>query len=146
MTAKDADFKIETIPDYCPVDPDFHAASPIQYLRDCVSNSGHEVRSIPEACAQDLGKRIEWTGAGGSCFLGIVVDQADTVISEFWGTRKGIRAWMETSWPHLRAHYVPMVHSSNVARRGKPRLRSKSQGGRGARRNARGAMAACAGW
>jgi hypothetical protein len=72
-------------------------------------------------------KRIEWTGAGKGHFLGIVVDQANEVISEFWGTRKEILAWMEASWPHLRANYVPMVDTSNAARRGKPRLRSKNQ-------------------
>jgi hypothetical protein len=82
-------------------------------------------------------KRIEWTGAGRGHFLGIVVDQANEVISEFWGTRKEILAWMEASWPNLRANYVPMVHTSSIARRVKPRLRNKNQAGQGS-----GAMAA----
>jgi hypothetical protein len=86
----------------------------------------------------DQEKRIEWTGAGRGHFLGIVVDQADEVISEFWGTRKELLAWMEAYWPHLPSNYVPMVDTSNVARRGKPRLRSKNQAGRGS-----GTMAAC---
>lgn len=80
-----------------------------------------------KACAPGPGKRIEWTGAGGDYFLGIVVDKADKVIAEFWGTRKEILAWMETSWPHLRANYVPMVYSSIVKPSGKARTRGRSQ-------------------
>jgi len=56
------------------------------------------------------GKRIEWTGAGGDYFLGIVVDQEDEVIAERWGTRQEILAWMETSWPQLPTKYAPMVY------------------------------------
>jgi plastocyanin len=47
MGTKDVYLKIETIPDYCPVDPDSHAAAPIQYRRDCARNPGHEDGSIP---------------------------------------------------------------------------------------------------
>jgi hypothetical protein len=47
MGTKDVYFKIETIPDYCPVDPDTHAAALIQSRRDCVRNAGHEDTSIP---------------------------------------------------------------------------------------------------
>ena len=68
------------------------------------------------ACAPERGKRIEWTGAGGDSFLGIVVDSADQVIAEFWGTRKEILAWMKNDWPHLDANFVPMVYSSMVKR------------------------------
>ena len=37
MGTKDVYLKIETIPDYCPVDPDSHAAAPIKYRRDCMT-------------------------------------------------------------------------------------------------------------
>ena len=47
MSTKDVYLKIETIPDYCPVDPDSHAAAPIKYRRDCMLNSGHEDGAIP---------------------------------------------------------------------------------------------------
>jgi len=47
MGTKDVYLKIETIPDYCPVDPDSHAAAPIKYRRDCMLNTGHEDGSIP---------------------------------------------------------------------------------------------------
>jgi hypothetical protein len=39
--------KIETIPDYSPVDPDPTAAPPIHYGRDCMRNMGHEDTTIP---------------------------------------------------------------------------------------------------
>ena len=95
------------------------------------------------ACAPNQEQRIEWTGAGRDHFLGIVVDQADNVISECWGTREEIHAWMETSWPHLPTHYVPMVYTSVVTRRGKLRLRSKNQqADRASRMYAKGSMAA----
>jgi len=55
-------------------------------------------------------KRIEWTGAGGDYFLAVVVDREDKVVTEFWGTREAVVAWMETHWPQLRAKYVPMVY------------------------------------
>jgi hypothetical protein len=60
-----------------------------------------------KACGR---KRIEWTGAGGDYFLGIVVDHEDEVVAEQWGTREEILAWMETSWPQLPVKYVPMVY------------------------------------
>lgn len=47
MAIKDVYLKIETIVDYCPVDPDSHAAAPIQYRRDCMRNTGHEDGTIP---------------------------------------------------------------------------------------------------
>ena len=62
-----------------------------------------------KACSCEV-KRIEWTGAGGDYFLGVVVGFQDEVIGEFWGTRQEIRAWMETCWPELPAKYVPMVY------------------------------------
>jgi hypothetical protein len=77
-------------------------------------------------CAE---KRIEWTGAGGDYFLAVVVDREDKVVTEFWGTREAVVAWMETHWPQLRAKYVPMVY--RPARRSpkssdQPPLRSKT--------------------
>ena len=76
-------------------------------------------------CAE---KRIEWTGAGGDYFLAVVVDREDKVVTEFWGTREAVVAWMEMQWPQLRAKYVPMVY--RPARRStkssdQPPLRSK---------------------
>jgi len=73
------------------------------------------------------GKRIEWTGAGGDYFLGIVVDQEDEVIAEFWGTRQEILSWLKTSWPQLPAKYVPMVYTPGrrVAPGGQPPPRKK---------------------
>jgi len=75
------------------------------------------------------GKCIEWTGAGGDYFLGIVVDREDEVIAEHWGAREEILAWMKTSWPQLPAKYVPMVYVPR-GRRGAPKihppLRSKA--------------------
>lgn len=62
-------------------------------------------------------KRIEWTGAGGDYFLGVVVDGEDQVIAEFWGTRREILNWMEAEWPTLPAKYAPMVYNP-AARRG----------------------------
>ena len=47
MATKDVYLKIETIVDYSPVDPDSHAAAPIQYRRDCMLNPGHEDGTIP---------------------------------------------------------------------------------------------------
>lgn len=47
MATKDVYLKIETIVDYCPVDPDSHAAAPIEYRRDCMRNAGHEDGTIP---------------------------------------------------------------------------------------------------
>jgi hypothetical protein len=72
-------------------------------------------------------KRIEWTGAGGDYFLGIAVDQKDEVIAEFWGTRKEILSWMETSWPQLPKKYVPMVYTPGhrIAPNGQPPPRKK---------------------
>jgi hypothetical protein len=55
-------------------------------------------------------KRIEWTGAGGDYFLAVVVDREDEIVSEFWGTRHDVVAWMETNWPQLPRKYVPMVY------------------------------------
>lgn len=55
-------------------------------------------------------KRIEWTGAGGDYFLAVVVDREDEIVTEFWGTRQDVIAWMETHWPQLPAKYVPMVY------------------------------------
>jgi len=87
-----------------------------------------------DACAQGPRERIEWTGAGGDYFLGIVVDDTGHVISEFWGTHDEMLAWMKTSWPQLPAHYVPMVYSGNVTPRGKlrpaPKKYRASSGGR----------------
>jgi plastocyanin len=40
--------RIETIPDYSPVDPDDHVSPPIQYRRDCMRNMGHEDGKIPD--------------------------------------------------------------------------------------------------
>jgi hypothetical protein len=41
--------KIETIHDYCPVEPDDHVAEPIAYKRDCMRNAGHDDGTIPQA-------------------------------------------------------------------------------------------------
>jgi hypothetical protein len=60
-----------------------------------------------QKCAE---KRIEWTGAGGDYFLAVVVDRADAVVAEFWGTRDAVVSWMKTDWPHLPAKYVLMVY------------------------------------
>jgi hypothetical protein len=79
-------------------------------------------------CTPCEGKRIEWTGAGGDYFLGIVVDREDKTIAEFWGTRKEILSWMAISWPSLEAKYVPMVYTparKDVKRRSAPHRRSK---------------------
>jgi FtsP/CotA-like multicopper oxidase with cupredoxin domain len=47
MGTKDVYLKMETIVDYCTVDPDSHAAAPIEYRRDCMRNLGHEDGKIP---------------------------------------------------------------------------------------------------
>ena len=47
MAVRHIYLKIETIPDYSPVDPDPTAAPPIHYGRDCMRNMGHEDTTIP---------------------------------------------------------------------------------------------------
>ena len=47
MATRDIYLKIETIPDYSPVEPDDHVSPPIQYRRDCMRNMGHEDGMIP---------------------------------------------------------------------------------------------------
>jgi hypothetical protein len=42
MQMRDVYLKIESIPGYCPVEPDDHVAPPISYRRDCMRNMGHE--------------------------------------------------------------------------------------------------------
>jgi hypothetical protein len=74
------------------------------------------------------GKRIEWTGAGGDHYLGVVADQKDQVVSEYWGTRREILTWMETRWPQLPTTYVPMVYvpaRRHAKLNERPPLRSK---------------------
>jgi hypothetical protein len=73
-------------------------------------------------------KRIEWTGAGGDYFLAVVVDREDEIVSEFWGTREDVVAWMGTHWPQLPRKYVPMVYGPtrrSPKSSGQPPLRSK---------------------
>jgi plastocyanin len=48
MATRDIYLKIETIPDYSPVEPDDHVSPPIQYRRDCMRNMGHEDGTIPD--------------------------------------------------------------------------------------------------
>jgi FtsP/CotA-like multicopper oxidase with cupredoxin domain len=48
MSMRDIYLKIETIPDYSPVEPDDHVSPPIQYRRDCMRNMGHEDGTIPD--------------------------------------------------------------------------------------------------
>jgi hypothetical protein len=67
-------------------------------------------------CRDQKGQRIEWTGAGGDYFLGIVVDREDRVAAEFWGTRQEVLSWIETQWPRVPAKYVPMVYSPRQRR------------------------------
>jgi hypothetical protein len=57
------------------------------------------------------GRRVEWTGAGGDYFLGIVVDEDERVVAEFWGTQREMRDWLKTNWPDLSATWVPMVYT-----------------------------------
>jgi hypothetical protein len=74
-------------------------------------------------------KRIEWTGAGGDYFLAVVVDRGDEIVSEFWGTRRDVVAWMETHWPQLPTKYVPMVYGPDrrsPKSRDQPPLRSRN--------------------
>ncbi len=85
------------------------------------------------AALRDLrGERIEWTGAGGGYFLGIVVSQHDKVIDERWGTRGELLAWMEMQWSQLPAKYVPMARGSTSRRlkrsNDQPPLRMKKAG------------------
>src|SRR5258708_3229924 len=47
MATRDIYLKIETIPNYSPVEPDDHVSPPIQYRRDCMRNRGHEDGMIP---------------------------------------------------------------------------------------------------
>jgi plastocyanin len=47
MPTRDIYLKIETIPDYSPVEPDDHVSPPIKYRRDCMRNMGHEDGTIP---------------------------------------------------------------------------------------------------
>jgi hypothetical protein len=61
-------------------------------------------------------KRVEWTGAGGDYFLGIVVDEKDLVIAEFWGTQKELRSWVKTNWADLPATWVPMAYTPGEGR------------------------------
>jgi len=56
-----------------------------------------------------VGKRIEWTGAGGDYYLAVVVDDLHEVVSEFWGTQREVLAWMAAHHPHLPSQYVPMA-------------------------------------
>ena len=75
--------------------------------------------------------RIEWTGAGGDYFLGIVVDANDQVLDEFWGTRHDLLAWMKERWPRLRRNYVPMVYAMGAAeqhQQGKGKRKVKVRG------------------
>jgi hypothetical protein len=58
-----------------------------------------------------MGKRIEWTGAGGDYFLAVIVDDRDEVVAERWGTRQEVLGWMETDWPQLPTKFVPMVYT-----------------------------------
>jgi hypothetical protein len=71
-----------------------------------------EQEGRPAVLRDLVGERIEWTGAGGDYFLGIVVSQHDQVVDERWGTRGEVFAWMEMHWPQLPAKYVPMVRGS----------------------------------
>src|SRR6202047_808434 len=48
MAFRDIYLKIETIPDYSPVEPDDHVSPPIQYRRDCMRNMGHEDGTVPD--------------------------------------------------------------------------------------------------
>lgn len=48
MPFRDHYLKIETIPDYSPVEPDDHVSPPIQFRRDCMRNMGHEDGTIPD--------------------------------------------------------------------------------------------------
>ena len=47
MTVQNIYLKIETIPDYSPVDPDEDVSPPIVYKRDCMRNARHEDGTIP---------------------------------------------------------------------------------------------------
>src|SRR5258705_11674644 len=48
MPFRDIYLRIETIPDYSPVEPDDHVSPPIQYRRDCMPNMGHQDGMIPD--------------------------------------------------------------------------------------------------
>jgi plastocyanin len=48
MAIREVYLKIETIPDYSPVEPDDHVSPPIQYRRDCMRNMGHEDGTVPD--------------------------------------------------------------------------------------------------
>jgi len=75
------------------------------------------------------GRRVEWTGAGGDYFLGIVVDQNEQVVSEFWGTQREMRQWLKKNWPDLPSIFVPMAYTPGQGRvtppTGPPPLRRK---------------------
>ncbi|GAC1524820.1 MAG: hypothetical protein NVS2B8_09120 [Vulcanimicrobiaceae bacterium] len=47
MAFQDVYLRIESIPNYSPVEPDDHVSPPIQYRRDCMRNMGHEDATIP---------------------------------------------------------------------------------------------------
>jgi len=48
MAIRHVYLRIETIPDYSPVDPDPHVTPPREYRRDCMRNMGHEDTMIPD--------------------------------------------------------------------------------------------------
>ena len=47
------------------------------------------------------GKRIEWTGAGGQHFLAVVIDEAQEVIDECWGTKNDLAAFDAAFFGHI---------------------------------------------
>lgn len=81
---------------------------------------------MEEGCRNaESGQRIEWTGAGGDYFLGVLIDDGNQVIAEFWGTRKQVLAWTETAWPGVPAKYVPMALSATRRRAKRSYTRSR---------------------
>jgi hypothetical protein len=81
---------------------------------------------LEEGCRNaESGQRIEWTGAGGDYFLGVVIDDRNQVIAEFWGTRKQVLAWVETECSGIPAKYVPMALSATRRRAKRSYSRSR---------------------
>jgi len=70
------------------------------------------------------GKRIEWTGAGGDYFLGVVVSEQGEIAGEFWGTQGEVLAWIDAQ--QIPAKYVPMALSPT--RRRLRRKKNESEG------------------
>jgi hypothetical protein len=58
---------------------------------------------------------IEWTGAGGDYYLAVAVEKNE-VISEHWGTKQDVLAWMDESWPGIPRKFVPMVYNPSQDR------------------------------